>query len=232
MFSRYSTLFNSSVLRVPKPPKPGARLEPDDRREQILACAQRMFAQRGVDAVSSAEIARAAGVSRALVNHYFGGKRELYLEVVHRMMDVPPVPVPEYVVGASVEDRVADSVEGWLELLQRNAETWLAATGLAATVGDADLESIIDQSRERAVDRIIEVCGLGPLVRQHAEVRAVLRGFSGMAEATTREWLQSGRLTRKQVHVLLEGALLMIIRDLVPDVVAVGEPETEDGSTP
>lgn len=209
-----------------------ARLEPDDRREQILACAQRLFAERGFDAVSSAEIAREAGVSRALVNHYFGSRRELHVEVVRRMMDVPPVPVPEYVPGASVEDRVAQSVDGWLELLQRNAATWLAATSIAATIGDAELEAVVDEARGRAVDHIIAVCGLGPVAREHPEVRGVLRGFSGMAEATTREWLQHGRLTRKQVHVLLERALLMIIRDLVPEVVAVGNPPTDEGSTP
>lgn len=207
-----------------------ARREPDDRREQILGCAQRLFAERGFDAVSSAEVAREAGVSRALVNHYFGSRREMYLEVVRRMMDVPPVPVPEYVPGASVEDRVAQSVDGWLELLERNAATWIAATGIAATVGDAELEAIVDEARGRAVDHIIAVCGLGPVVREHPEVRGVLRGFSGMAEATTREWLQHRRLTRKQVHVLLERALLVLIRDLVPEVIAVGDPQSEDGS--
>lgn len=202
------------------------RLEKDERREQILATAQRMLAERPLEEVSSAEIAREAGVSRALVNHYFGSKRELRVEVVRRMMDVPPVPVPEYVPGASVEDRVAQSVDGWLELLKRNAQTWLAASGIAGALGDAELAAVVDDSRNRAVDRIIAVCGLGPMVREHAEVRGVLRGFSGMAEATTREWLQHGRLSRKQVQVLLEGTLLVIIRDLVPEVVAVA-----DGST-
>lgn len=202
------------------------RLEKDERREQILATAQRMLAERPLEEVSSAEIAREAGVSRALVNHYFGSKRELRVEVVRRMMDVPPVPVPEYVPGASVEDRVAQSVDGWLELLKRNAQTWLAASGIAGALGDRELAAVVDDSRNRAVDRIIAVCGLGPMVREHAEVRGVLRGFSGMAEATTREWLQHGRLSRKQVQVLLEGTLLVIIRDLVPEVVAVA-----DGST-
>lgn len=199
------------------------RLERDERREQILEVAQRLLAEQRLEEVSNAEIAREAGVSRALVNHYFGSKRELRLEVVRRMMDVPPVPVPEYVPGASVEDRVAQSVDGWLELLQRNAQTWLAATGIAGAASDRELEAVVDESRDRAVDRIIAVCGLGPTVREHPEVRGVLRGFSGMAEATTREWLQHGRLSRKQVHVLLEGTLLMIIRDLVPEVVAVAD---------
>ncbi|SNR41343.1 transcriptional regulator, TetR family [Haloechinothrix alba] len=201
----------------------GARLGSDERRDQILACARRLFGERGLDGVSNADVARAAGVSRALLNHYFGSRRELYREVVRRMMDVPPVPVPEYVPGASVEDRVAQSLDGWLELLSRNRSIWLDAIGIAGCGGDEELEAIIDQARDRAVNRAVEVTGLGPVVRAHPEIHAVLRGFSGMAEATTREWLRHGRLTRKQVHTLLERTLLTIIRDVVPEVTALGE---------
>ncbi|MBA0124512.1 TetR/AcrR family transcriptional regulator [Haloechinothrix sp. YIM 98757] len=201
----------------------GSRLGPDERRDQILACARRLFSEHGIDGVSNADVARAAGVSRALLNHYFGSRRELYREVVRRMMDVPPVPVPEYVPGASVEDRVAQSLDGWLELLSRNRSIWLDAIGIAGCGGDEELEAIIDQARDRAVNRAVEVTGLGPVVRAHPEIHAVLRGFSGMAEATTREWLRHGRLTRKQVHTLLEHTLLTIIRDVVPEVTALGE---------
>lgn len=206
-----------------------SRWEHDERRAQILACARELFKERSFETVPSAEIARAAGVSRALLNHYFGSKRELYLEVVRGMLDMPPVPVPEYVEGAGLADRVTQSVDGWLELLVRNKETWLSAIGIAAAAGDDELEKMIDDSRDRAVDRIISVTGLRPLVHEHPEVHGVLRGFSGMAEATTREWLRHGRLTRRQVQVLLEGALMTIIRDLVPQVLAARETELPDG---
>src|SRR5437879_2162605 len=179
------------------------RLEHDERREQILAAARQLFAERDYASVSNVDIARAVGVSRGLLNHYFGTKRELYLEVLRGMLELPPVPVPEYVEGAAVADRVGQSVDGWLELLERNPQTWLAATGIAG-LGDPELESLVDESRERAVARIIEVAGLGPVAREHPELRALLRGFSGLAEATTREWLRHGRLTRRQVHVFLE----------------------------
>lgn len=202
-----------------------SRLEHDQRREQILACARRIFAERHYESVSGAEIARAAGVSRALLNHYFGTKRDLHLAVLRSMLEVPPVPVPAYVEGCTVEDRVSQSVEGWLELVSRNAETWLAAIGVAGGGADEELERVVDESRDRAVARIAEVCGFGPVVRDNPAVHGVLRGFSGLAEATTREWLRHGRLTRRQVHVLLESALLRIIRDIVPEVLAAGDDE-------
>ena len=48
-----------------------------ERRARILAAAGDLFAERGADAVSGADVARAAGVSRATVFNHFGSKRAL-----------------------------------------------------------------------------------------------------------------------------------------------------------
>lgn len=48
------------------------RLEPDQRREQILACATELFGERPFASVSTTELAARAGVARGLINHYFG----------------------------------------------------------------------------------------------------------------------------------------------------------------
>lgn len=191
----------------------------DERREQILQCARRLFSERPFPEISNTEIAAAAGVSRGLLNHYFGTKRELYLAVVSELMSVPPVPVPAYVPGASVRQRVNESITGWLELLERNPQTWLTAVELSGG-GDPELDRILEDARERAVDRITEVVGLGPLARTRPEVRSALRGFSGMAETMTREWLRKQRLSRPQVHLLLEETLLHLIDEVVPALVA------------
>ncbi|MDN3351312.1 TetR/AcrR family transcriptional regulator [Actinomadura sp. DC4] len=198
------------------------RKDHDERRAQILTCARALFRERPYEAVSNTEIAAAAGVSRGLLNHYFGTKRELYLAAVEQMLHVPPIPVPAYVPGASVRDRVAESIDGWLELLERNAETWLAAVERASSGGDPRLGSLLDEARERAVDRINEVVGVGALAARHPEVRAVLRGYSGLAEAVSLEWLKRGRLTRQQAQLLLEETLLHITLDVLPRL--VGEP--------
>lgn len=48
------------------------RRDPEEARAHILAAAQAVFAERGPDRVGLKEVARAAGVSHALVSHYFG----------------------------------------------------------------------------------------------------------------------------------------------------------------
>jgi AcrR family transcriptional regulator len=46
-------------------------------KDSIVQAAIRLFAERGIDATSLREVAKAAGVSPALVVHHFGGKEGL-----------------------------------------------------------------------------------------------------------------------------------------------------------
>jgi TetR/AcrR family transcriptional regulator, repressor for neighboring sulfatase len=56
---------------MPKSPPPRARRHPDEARRLILDAALRLFAGLGPDAVGLKDVAREAGVSHALVTHYF-----------------------------------------------------------------------------------------------------------------------------------------------------------------
>ena len=53
-------------------------------RERILASAEEFFLKDGFDGTSIRELTDAASVNVALVNYYFGSKRNLYLEVLRR----------------------------------------------------------------------------------------------------------------------------------------------------
>ena len=62
-------------------------MEPDDAhntdptRERLLDEAERLFAQKGYNAVTVREITAAAGSNLAAVNYHFGNKENLYVEV-------------------------------------------------------------------------------------------------------------------------------------------------------
>jgi AcrR family transcriptional regulator len=58
------------------------RLSPDDRRNELLALGAEVFGQRPYDEVRIDEIAERAGVSRALMYHYFPDKRAFFAAVV------------------------------------------------------------------------------------------------------------------------------------------------------
>ncbi len=49
----------------------------EDRREQILEAAVRVFAQKGFDKATNKDIAQEAGITAGLIYHYFKSKEEL-----------------------------------------------------------------------------------------------------------------------------------------------------------
>lgn len=65
---------------------PRRRMNPDDRRAQLLAHGVRVFAQLGIGRASHAEVARAAGVSVATVFNYFPS-REILVDHVLSQID-------------------------------------------------------------------------------------------------------------------------------------------------
>src|SRR5215216_6242857 len=86
-----------------------SRLDPGQRREQILDAANTLFAERAYEDVSIEDIASSAGVTRGLVHHYFGVRRDVYIGLLERLGTQreselrPPV-------GRSARARVADTV--------------------------------------------------------------------------------------------------------------------------
>lgn len=54
-------------------------------RKSLLSAAAKLFAARGFDGASVAEVARKAGANKALINYHFGGKLQLYRTIVREM---------------------------------------------------------------------------------------------------------------------------------------------------
>lgn len=203
---------------------PVGRLSHDERRAQIVAAAQRLFSNRPASRVSMEAVAREAGVTPGLLYHYFRGKHGLHAALVREMFRGAP-PVPEYVLGATPDERLAESADRWLDMVSENRETWLAALGAEGLGRDPEVEAILERVRERAVDNVIAVLGIGPAREAPPETRALLRAFGGLAEAATREWLERERLTREQIHVLLTAALRRLVDDVLPLVEQVSNEE-------
>jgi AcrR family transcriptional regulator len=206
-----------------------ARLGPDARRAQILRCARELFAGQSWAAVSMEDIALAAGVRRGLVNHYFGSKRGLFIEVVREMLGgfATAFPLPDR--DGPLEQVVATHIARWLDVVEGDVETWFAILGAEGLGRDADVQHLVEKARDAMVEGVLEV--LGPLADADADadvdaddsagrdpLRVVLRSYSGLAEVVTREWLQRRTIDRAQAEALLTAALLSLVRDVVPVV--------------
>jgi len=67
-----------------EPERVRRRRSPEEARAEILAAAQRLFLERGPDQVGLVDVAREAGVSHALISHYFKTFEGLVETVVHQ----------------------------------------------------------------------------------------------------------------------------------------------------
>jgi AcrR family transcriptional regulator len=61
----------------------------DARRDELLRVALRLFAERGFDGTTIADIATATGTAHGLVYHYFASKNDLLLAVLERFSFLP-----------------------------------------------------------------------------------------------------------------------------------------------
>ena len=61
------------------------RMEPNERREEILDAAQALFTENGWEAVTVADVLEAAGISRGGFYHHFTAKDDLLAGIVTRM---------------------------------------------------------------------------------------------------------------------------------------------------
>lgn len=58
----------------------------DERREQILSAALKVFAKKGFAATKISDIVAQGGMSHGLVYHYFKSKEEIYFDLLKRAM--------------------------------------------------------------------------------------------------------------------------------------------------
>src|SRR5512143_2582062 len=77
----------AAARRRPKLRRRGA-LDPPrkETQERILDAAERLFAERGIDAVSVRSVLAAAGVNVSLAHYHFGGRDGLIVALLRRRL--------------------------------------------------------------------------------------------------------------------------------------------------
>lgn len=193
--------------------KPRTRLAPDARRDEILDHARQLFAAKSYAAVSASEVARAAGVTPALVSHYFpGGKREIFLELVAQLTN-SVIDTIHADATQPLHDRVNGSINGWLDWLDGNRETWLATAAQGDYIADPELQALVDTARDRTVDTLIR--DYRDALTDDPPTRLMLRNWLGLNRASARSWL-NGEATRAQTSFLLTETLHHLITSVAP----------------
>jgi AcrR family transcriptional regulator len=178
------------------------RLDVDERREQLLHLGLELFGKRSYESISIDDIAKAAGISRSLLYHYFRNKRGFYVETIRRAADK----LREAIEPDSSDpphERLRRGLNAYLDYVARFARAY--ATLLRSGVGfDPEVSAIVERTRTAIIGDIITNLG------GHADqqmVHIALRGWLGMVEAASLEWLERRRVSKPQLIAMLSDAL-------------------------
>jgi len=117
----------------------GERMSAEERKHAIVAAAQPLFAARGFDAVTTREVAEAAGISEALLYRHFDGKAALYDAVTDSC-------IHQATVDARLIDTLPDDTRTLVlavYLVMRNIEIGAGPDGLQRDVPPLLLRSLL-----------------------------------------------------------------------------------------
>ena len=184
-----------------------SRLDPAERRDQILDAANALFAERAYGEVSIEDIA-SADVTRGLVHHYFGRRKDVYIGLLERLGAQreerlrPPV-------GRSARARVADTVSRWLDWTEGNRTIWLATISHGEDIADAEVRRVVADLVRRAVALLTTYHA--DIAEDSPRLRYALECWTGLNRAATRRWLR-GEATREATHELLASTLEHVLR--------------------
>ncbi|MBS4728989.1 TetR/AcrR family transcriptional regulator [Mycobacterium sp. SM1] len=191
------------------------RLSPDDRRAELLALGAEIFGQRPYDEVRIDEIAERAGVSRALMYHYFPDKRAFFAAVVKDEADrlieaTSHLPLP----GQTLFDEVRTGVLAYMQYQQEHPHSaWAAYVGIGRS--DPVLLGIDDEAKNRQLEhvmsRITAIAGSDADFDPKVEriLRMVVHGWLAFTFELCRQRIMdlstdAGQLSDACAHALLD----------------------------
>ncbi|MEO8703255.1 MAG: TetR/AcrR family transcriptional regulator [Kofleriaceae bacterium] len=186
------------------------RLENDERRAQLLALGRAAFASHPYDEVSIDELARKAKISKGLFYYYFPTKRDLYIEglrdtsagLVLKLTNVPRDLAPR--------ERVIAAVDAYLEsvAIQGSAFVALMRGGIGS---DPEVAKVVEGVRLGILNEFLTGAPISALLKTRAISPVAIRGWIGMVEAASIEWLVHPELPREPVRELLVDSLFDLL---------------------
>lgn len=186
---------------------PRERADAARNRARVLAAAERLFAARGVDAVSMDDVARAAGVGKGTLYRRFKDKsglaaallNERETELQTKMLSGPPPLGP----GAPPNDRLAAFIAAYVAYVDRHLE-------------------LVDLSQTASPGARLRT-GAHRLWRHHCQI---LLTAAGVPDAGVRADILLAALTAEQVRHWRRDQRLSL-SDLTDAIVAAGRRLTE-----
>jgi AcrR family transcriptional regulator len=167
------------------------RLDVDERRRQLLELGVQLFTEHAYDELSMARIAREAGISKALLYHYFPSKREYFAATLRE----------KYGELADRMEGVDDLTAGLDHFLEWVEENKAGYAKLVRSAGIPEAGELMNEVRDATAGRIVEALGGGPRLRN------AVRAWLWFLDGAILDWIEHDDLTREDLRAVALGAL-------------------------
>ncbi|MBJ8340969.1 TetR/AcrR family transcriptional regulator [Antrihabitans sp. YC3-6] len=172
------------------------RLDPAQRRDQLLELGVKMLSLRGLEQISVDEIAKMAGISRGLLFHYFPSKRDFHVEIVrHSSNELLQQLLPNPELGPF--DMLTDVMNRYVDYVTEHRDGYVSLLRGPAS-GDPEMRSIAEENRSVLVERILSNVPLGG-ADVTPRIRLAVRGWIAFVEEATLSWLNDPQLAREEL---------------------------------
>jgi AcrR family transcriptional regulator len=185
---------------------PRKRLTGEERRVAILDSALTVFARRGYHASSIDDIAREAGVSKALIYEHFTSKQDLYAELLEQhageLFSVLAEAISE--AGRSASARLAVGFDAFYGFVEEHTVAWRM---LFREATDPEAVAVLDRITSEVTAFVASVIredpgsrrGVDdPTTREHG-VQVVAQLLVGAVESLANWWADHQELPRERV---------------------------------
>jgi AcrR family transcriptional regulator len=137
---------------VPRPAPAYTRLDVDERRRRLLALGADLFTRHAYDELSMSAIAREAGISKALLYHYFPSKQAFFQATLEQAAAelAERIRPADHLPPAQQLSQGLDAFLGWIE---ENQTAYRKLMQSVASVTEA--RELVDRVRYETADLIL-----------------------------------------------------------------------------
>jgi len=184
---------------------PRRRLTAEERRTGILDSALAVFSESGYHASSIDDIAREAGVSKALIYEHFASKQELYADLIARNARELTQRIGAALVGVELESgssRLAIGLDAFFAFVEERRDAWRM---LFRDVADPETATVVNRMLEQVTAEVTVLISQDPGAREldSAEDRRALRLLAEMLVGGTQSmanwWTSNPEAPREQM---------------------------------
>ncbi|MFI6484976.1 TetR/AcrR family transcriptional regulator [Nonomuraea sp. NPDC050663] len=183
------------------------RLSVDRRREELMAAALELFSKHDAEEVSIDDVASAAGASRALVYHYFGGKQELYVAALRSAAEQLEARLRPLEGGKPI-DELAGGLRRYFDFVEEHAAGFAALLRGGPANRAGEVGEIVDGVRQRLFRLIMKQMR----VEEPSPVlRTTLRSWIASVETAGLDWLEHRDIERATLEKMLVDQMVALL---------------------